>query len=273
MNIINVMNVRILGTSLLLSVGTAYAQNDKTMFTQNHGEKAPENTVPYDPPLSHDDHQSEHGGQIHQSTEIETKWLREDGHNTWHSQLESRIGTDENKLFIQINTEKTESEKTAYDLKAMYSRAFTEFWDAQVGVRHFRHIEKEAEKDQTYFAVGLNGLAPYFFDTDIYLYAGKDKQYSMTIESDRDFLITQKLITQPYLHSEIVFSDDSKYAKRTGLNHLSIGLETRYEITKQIMPFVEVGYKYERGHKETAWQEGETYSHGWLYGAGIKFQF
>lgn len=273
MNIINVMNVRILGASLLLSVSTAYANNDQTMLHQNHGEKAPDNSVPYDPPSSHTDHESEHGGQIHQSTEIETKWLKEDGVGIFHSQLESRIGTDENKLFVQINTEKAESEKTAYDVKAMYSRAFSDFWDVQVGVRHFRHTERQAQKEQTYFAVGLNGLAPYFFDTDIYLYAGKDKQYSMTLETDRDFLITQKLIAQPYLHSEIVFSDHSKYAKRSGLNHVSVGLETRYEITKHVMPFIEVGYKYERGHKETAWQEGETYSHGWLYGAGVQFQF
>lgn len=274
MNIINVMNVRILGTSLLLGMGTAYAQDDHSHMQQNyHGEKTLDNTLPYVPPLTDDSHQAQHGGQIHQSTEVQTKWLREDKQDTWHTQLESRIGTDEHQLFVQLNTEKTESEKMAYDVKAMYGYAISEFWDTQVGLRHINQSEQQEDKNQTYFAVGLNGLAPYFFDSDIYLYIGKNKQYAMTAEFDRDFLFTQKWIVQPYIHSEIVFSDDSKYAKKSGLHHLSLGLETRYEITKSVAPFIEVGYKYEKGAKQTEWQDAEDSTRGWLYGAGIKFLF
>ena len=273
MNIINVMNVRILGASLLFSSVTAYAQSYDSTPRQNSNENVFKESVPYDPPSVHEDHSSEHGNQIHLSTEIESKWLKEDGIGTFHNQLEMWLGTDENKLFLQLNSEKEESERTKFDTKLMYSRALQEFWDVQTGIRHTYHPDREKDKSQTYFSVGLNGLAPYFFDTDIYLYAGKDKQYLMSIESDRDFLITQKLIVQPYVHSEIVFHDDSRYAKKSGLHHLSVGAETRYEITKQVMPFFEVGYKYEKGDKQTAWQDGESSKHGWVYGAGIQFLF
>lgn len=147
MNIINLMHMRILGTSLLLTMTSAYAQQDKNNIKSNdYSEEAAENHASDSPQLSADDHLSEHGGQLHQSTEVETKWLNENGHNVWHSQLESRIGTDENQLFVQINMEKAESEKPAYDAKVMYGRAIAEFWNAQIGLRHYRQTEQQAEK-------------------------------------------------------------------------------------------------------------------------------
>ncbi|WP_171264734.1 copper resistance protein B [Acinetobacter sp. ANC 4558] len=273
MNITNIMSVRFLSASLLLSGVATYTQANENNHRTHSNDNAFKNSVPYDPPSVHDDHASEHGGQIHLSTEVETKWVKDDGDGKFQNQLEVWLGTDENKLFLQLNTDKKESEKTEFDTKLMYSRAFKEFWDLQTGIRHRYYPEREVDKNQTYFSVGLNGLAPYFFDTDIYLYAGKDKQYLMSIETDRDFLLTQKLIFQPYLHTEIIFNDDSKYAKKSGLHEMSVGAKTRYEITKQVMPFIEVGYKYEHGDKQTAWQESESSSHGWIYGAGVQFLF
>lgn len=272
MNITNVMSVRILGVTLLLCSATVYAEKNEINH-QNSNVKAYEESVPYDPPVVHADHSSEHGGQINVSTEIETKWLKEDGQGAFHNQLEMWLGTDENKLFLQLNSEKPESERTKYETKLMYSRAFEEFWDIQVGLRHTYHPDHEEDKSQTYFAVGLNGLAPYFFDTDINFYAGEDQQFLLNIETDRDVLLTQKLILQPYLHSDIVFRDHSKYAKKSGLSEIRAGSELRYEITKQVMPFIDIGYKYERGDKQTAWQDEESSEHGWVYGAGIQFLF
>ena len=41
-----------------------------------------------------------------------------------------------------------------------------------------------------------------------------------SLEVERDFLLTQKLITQPYLEVDAVFSDDSNYAAKSGLSEL-----------------------------------------------------
>lgn len=39
------------------------------------------------------------------------------------------------------------------------------------------------------------------------------------------------------------------------------------------MPFVDVGYGYEKGLKQTAWQTGTDSEHGWYYGAGLTLKF
>lgn len=40
-----------------------------------------------------------------------------------------------------------------------------------------------------------------------------------------------------------------------------------------MMPFVDVGYGYEKGLKQTAWQTGTDSEHGWYYGAGLTLKF
>ncbi len=220
------------------------------------------------------DHMRDHGGQIFQATSLENKWMLNDsGQGTLQSKLKSWIGTDENKLFIEGHLEKAESHAEHYDISALYSRNVAKFWDVQAGVRYRNDQSKPSDKQQVDAQIGIHGLAPYFFETAAYLYAGKDSQISMSLEIERDILLTQKLILQPYLDATVLISDDSKYAKKTGLSSLQTGLQTRYEINKKIMPFIDIAYSYENGDESTAWQSSTKSESGWIYGAGITFKF
>ena len=220
------------------------------------------------------DHRKEHGAQVYQRVTIDNAWmLDEDGKGTLDSSLELRIGTDENKLFIKGNSSKAESDKIEYDLSALYSRNIADFWDVQAGVRYSDNPERSTDKERVDAALGLHGLAQYFFETDAYLYFGQDSRVAFSLETERDLLLTQKLILKPYLDLNVVFSDDSRYAQKTGLNSIKTGLETRYEITKKVMPYVSVAYAYSKGNKETAWQTATDSESGWLYGAGLRFRF
>lgn len=224
--------------------------------------------------VDHSSHAKEHGGQIYQSTTLESRWLRnEDGEGTLKSELEARIGTDENKLFIKLHSDKAESHRAETEAKVLYSRMISDFWDAQAGIQYRNDPNREVDENQLDAVVGLHGMAPYFFETDAYLYAGQDQQWRFSLETERDLLLTQKLILKPYLDVDVVFSDDSKYAQKTGLSRIATGLETRYEISKQIMPFIDVSYEYQKGNEETAWQQRTDSEQGWLYGAGIRFKF
>ncbi|MCT9979980.1 copper resistance protein B [Acinetobacter sp. I-MWF] len=220
------------------------------------------------------DHRKEHGAQVYQRVTIDNAWmLDEDGKGTLDSSLELRIGTDENKLFIKGNSSKAESDKIEYDLSALYSRNIADFWDVQAGVRYSDNPERTTDQERIDAALGLHGLAQYFFETDAYLYFGQDSRVAFSLETERDLLLTQKLILKPYLDLNVVFSDDSRYAQKTGLNSIKTGLETRYEITKKVMPYVSVAYAYSKGNKETAWQTATDSESGWLYGAGLRFRF
>lgn len=228
----------------------------------------------FDHKVDHAAHLKEHGGQIYQQTTLESKWLRNDNaQGALKSKLETRIGTDENKIFIKVHADKAESQQAEYDAKLLYSRNVADFWDVQAGIRYRNDPNREIDQNQVDAVLGLHGMAAYFFETDAYVYIGQDRQVSFNLETERDLLLTQKLIIQPYLDMSIVLSDDSNYAKKTGLNSVQVGLETRYEINKKVMPFMDVAYGYNKGVQETAWQKSSSSENAWFYGAGMRFKF
>lgn len=304
MRIINVFAMSTLSASLLLLSGQSFAyeghhamsmpdaqtiQTDEMPVdhSQHHaGSTAAQTPVEAKPAPSVQDenvnsndaasaeHIKEHGGQIYQQTTVESKWLRnDDGEGVLKSELETRIGTDENKIFIKLHADDAESEQAEYDAKVLYSRNVADFWDVQAGLRYRNDQNREVDQDQVDAVIGVHGLAPYFFETNAYLYVGQDNQTSLSLETERDVLLTQKLIVKPYLDLNVVLSDDSSYAQKTGLSTAQLGLETRYEINKKVMPFIDVAYGYKQGREQTAWQAESASDQEWLYGAGIRFKF
>ncbi|WP_340600648.1 copper resistance protein B [Acinetobacter sp. HZNU-JH01] len=223
----------------------------------------------------HADHFKEHGGQIYQATQSDTQWLLdEDGQGTLKSKLKTWVGTDENKLFIIADYAKAESEKSEQSLAALYSRNIADFWDIQAGVNYRYNPDRKVDKEQSEAVIGLHGMAQYFFETDAHMYIGQNQQWRFVLETERDLLLTQKLILQPYLEMEWVLRDESKYASKTGLADAEVGIKTRYEIVKnRVMPFIDVGYGYSKGRKETNWQTASDSKTGWFYGAGLSLKF
>ena len=222
---------------------------------------------------SNDDHLKEHGGQIYQLTRLENAWLvDEDGKGNLGTRFDTLIGTDENRLFIEANLDKAESNDPKYDVSALYSRNVAPFWDVQAGVR-YSEDKNNRNSNRIDGVIGLLGLAPYFFETKAYLYGGENNFWGASFDVNRDLLLTQKLITQPYIEADIVLNDNSDFASKTGLSGLKTGIKTRYEITKRIRPFVDVAYQYEKGQKATNVQEATESEKGWKYGAGIELVF
>ena len=246
---------------------------------------APQTSAQHVQQMNHDstahmhDHRKEHGAQIYAVTTVDNKWLlNEDGDGGLKSEFETRIGTDENKLFIKVHADKQEAHKAEYDAKVLYSRMISDFWDVQAGARYRSEKVERAQygwdtEEKVDGVLGLHGLAPYFFETDAYVYAGADNYAAFSLETERDLLLTQKLIFKPYLDMNIIFSDDSKYAKKSGLSNAAVGLETRYEISKKVMPYVDIAYEYSKGNEATAWQAESDEEKGWQYGMGLRFKF
>lgn len=222
---------------------------------------------------NHDKHLNEHGGQIYQTTKFSNEWIVDkDGKGSLGSSFETLIGTDENRMFVEANMNKAESNDPKYDVSALYSRNVAAFWDVQAGVR-YSEDKNNRNSNRIDGVIGLLGLAPYFFETKAYLYGGENNFWGASFDFDRDLLLTQKLITQPYIEADVVFNDNSDFASKTGLSELKTGIKTRYEITKRIRPFVDIAYQYEKGQKLTTFQEATDSEKGWLYGAGIELVF
>lgn len=132
-------------------------------------------------------------------------------------------------------------------LEALYSRAVRPFWDLQAGVRHTFRPDL---KDSTDLVLGIQGLAPYWFDVDAAAYLSTTGDLTARIEVEYDQRITRRLILQP--RAEVILSagDAPELEMGSGVSDFEAGLRLRYEVRKEFAPYI--GVEWHRSFGETA---------------------
>lgn len=150
------------------------------------------------------------------------------------------MGNSYNRLVLKSDLERRKAsiEESSTDL--MYSRAVSPFWDLQAGFR-YDHGDIAHRK---WLALGLKGLAPYWFEIDATAYLGPSGHSAATIEMEYDLLLTQRLILQPKFGLDFYGDSDLEAGHAKGLSKSKMGVRLRYEITRQFAPYI----GYERIH-------------------------
>lgn len=182
--------------------------------------------------------QHEHGGGTFHMFRLETEIGSTDTGDTvagWD--FDGWVGTDENKLWLKSEGEHTDGTLESTEFWALYSRNIATFWDAQTGIRY-----DSAPDSTAYLTLGVNGLAPYYFETEAHMFVSDQGDVSARLREENDFLITQKLIVQPYLEANLFAQDVPEQDVGAGLSDAQIGLQTRYEFTRKFAPYVDVHY-------------------------------
>ena len=133
------------------------------------------------------------------------------------------------------------------ELQALYSRAVTPFWDVQAGVRQDFRPDGE---DTTHLVLGLQGLAPYWWEIDAAAFLSTDGDLTARFEAEYDQRITQRIILQPRLEIDASASDIPEQEIGSGLSSVEAGLRLRYEFRKEFAPYV--GVEWSRAFGDTA---------------------
>ncbi|MEX1665917.1 copper resistance protein B [Zhongshania arctica] len=172
--------------------------------------------------------------------------LLADGHGVgigWD--IDAWLGRDLEKLWIKTSGDHSHSAGAPQrsELEVLYSKGIATYWDVQAGWRgDFTDTE-----DRHWFALGLQGLAPYFFETALTFYIGEHGQTALRINIEYELLITQKLILTPELGANIYGRNDPQTETGSGLADIETGLRLRYEFTRKFAPYIGVSYHKENG--------------------------
>lgn len=120
------------------------------------------------------------------------------------------------------------------ELQLLYSRAITPYFDLQGGVRQ----TYRPEGDRTDLVLGVQGLAPYWFEVDGALFLSNEGELTASAEAEYDLRLTQRLILQP--RTEISFSAQEirEFAIGSGVSNIEAGARLRYEITRSFAPYI-----------------------------------
>ena len=133
------------------------------------------------------------------------------------------------------------------EVQALYSRAIAPFWDVQAGVRQDFRPDGD---DTTHLTVGVQGVAPYWFEMSAAAFLSTEGDLTARAEAEYDQRITQKWILQPAVEVAFSASDIPELEIGSGLTSVTAGLRLRYEIRKEFAPYV--GVEWSRSFGDTA---------------------
>ncbi|MEZ5933073.1 MAG: copper resistance protein B [Alphaproteobacteria bacterium] len=189
---------------------------------------------------------------------------------TFNWDAQAWIGGDINKLALKSEGELVldEDELEEAEVQALYSRQISDFFDVVVGGRH--DFEPEGE---WFGVIGLQGLAPYSYEVDTALFISEDADVTGRFEAEYEILVTQKLVLQPSLETNLNFEEVGGSGLGFAFDDVELGLRLRYEIVREIAPYV--GVNWERALGDAADElrdEGEDVD-SFAGVAGIRFWF
>lgn len=134
-----------------------------------------------------------------------------------------------------------------FDLRAEYSRLIAPFWELQGGVR--LEVSRRGARTNTrgHLDLGLLGLAPYWFELEPELFIAQDGQVAVRLTAEYDLLLTQRLVAQPRFETYAAFSENQTFGVGSGLNYVEPGLRLRYEIRRELAPYIGLDWQRRLG--------------------------
>jgi copper resistance protein B len=191
---------------------------------------------------------AEEGGMKHYlllADQLETAFG--DGDERYRWDLQGWYGGDLHRLSLKTEGEGELGRRVDdAEIQALYSRAISPFFDAQFGIRY----DVRPDPDRAYLVAGIQGLMPFVFEVDAALFLSDEGDLSGRVETEYDLQVTQRLILQPRIELDFAAQTTPELGIGSGLNSIEAGIRLRYEVRREIAPYV--GVAWERTLGDTA---------------------
>ena len=233
----------------------------------------------YDPQAaarSREDMRREHGGMSASRFLIDQVELGiRDGRESYAWDGQFWFGGDIDKLWISTEGEGELGGGGEHaEVQLLWSRAVDPWFDLQIGVRH----DVRPEPGRTHLVLGVQGLAPYWFELDGALFLSTEGDITARFEAEYDLRLTQHLILQPRAEIDLSLQDVEELGIGAGLSTAELGVRLRYEIRPEAGPAViapYVGLQYQRAFGGTGdfRRAGGEDEGGWSLLVGVRTWF
>ena len=161
---------------------------------------------------------------------------QEDSDSTVYD-IQAWYGTTYNRFVIKAEGDIADGTLEESSTELLWGHALNAYFDTQFGVRLDQYDEG---KNRQWLAIGMQGLAPYWFELDVTAYVGDDGRTALSAEAEYELLLTQRLILQPRAELTLYGKDDAQNGLGSGLSDLAVGLRLRYEFSRQFAPYIGV---------------------------------
>ncbi len=174
------------------------------------------------------------------------------GHDDYRWDIEGWYGGDYNRLWFKSEGQKDTAFKADYDVdfQLLYGRFIQKYFDLQMGGRIETQSFKGRNVTRGLGVIGIEGLVPYNYDFESSLFIDQNGAVSARLAFTKDLLLTQRLILQTRFETNAAVQRVEEFTTGSGLNNLELGVRLRYEIRRELAPYV--GISFDRSFGETA---------------------
>lgn len=164
------------------------------------------------------------------------EWQSGGGTDAFAWDTKGWVGQDRNRFWFRSEGERADGRTEQAQVNLLYGRAIARWWDVTAGVR----IDALPDTPRTALALGVQGLAPYWFEVEASAYVEPSGRTHLRVETEYDLLITNRLVLQPLVEFEIYGRADPERLIGAGLSTGEFGLRVRYEFRRELAPYVGV---------------------------------
>lgn len=147
-------------------------------------------------------------------------------------------GADYNKAWLRTEggyaNGRTDATSTA---EGLWWHLFLPFWATQVGVR-----QDLGAGARTWGAVGVQGLAPFWFDVQATAYISNEGRFAGRLKTSYDVLLSNRLILTPEADVNLYSKSDARRELGSGVTNVELALRLRYEIRREFAPYLGVDW-------------------------------
>ena len=179
------------------------------------------------------------------------------------------FGTSYDRLVVKAEGERSRGELEHARTELLWGRALSPYWDGQFGIRY----DSGEGHNREWLAIGIQGLAPYWFELDATAYLGANGRTALRFEAEYELLVTQRLILQPRVEVNAYGKSDRDRGIGSGLSDVAAGLRLRYEITRQFAPYIGVEWVRKYGETQDLVRDAGGRSNDTRLVAGLRFWF
>jgi copper resistance protein B len=161
------------------------------------------------------------------------------GEVAWDAQ--GWYGGDYNKLWVKTEGLRPASRGGApveASADVLFDHVIARWWELQTGARQ----DFGKGPARTWFALGLQGLAPYWLDVEATFYVGEAARTAARLKASWDLLLTQRFVLQPYGEINLYGKSDPARQLGRGVSDLELSLRLRYEVRREWAPYLGIGW-------------------------------
>ena len=148
--------------------------------------------------------------------------------------LDAWFGRELDRLWLRGQGEHAGGATETAEIELLWGRSFAPWWAFVAGARE----DLEPNPERTWAAIGIQGLSPYRFDIEATAYVGEGGRTAARVEARCEVLFTNRLILQPLISLDWYGQEDAARGIGSGLASGEIGLRLRYEIRREVAPYI-----------------------------------